>query len=251
MRMRLLLCQTLLGLLFIARPVLAQQYQFTFSPFALYEQSAKSIVIDGVSTKYGLGVLGAEIKTNISDQFQLSGKIGYGQNNDQAVSFSGANFKGVVRGSYLEAAGRYAFYSFEKFEFFGDVKFINRTLHASDLTGTRNGLSLTGKADTTIRTSDALLGFRYALSDTTSIKFAAGYHQWHLIADATGYYASNGITATARKKIDTIGIDPVFDVSIEDTQANRTIVAKIASRSLHSEANTEILTAELIYQLSF
>ena len=67
----------------------------------------------------------------------------------------------------------------------------------------------------------------------------------------TGYYASNGITATARKKIDTIGIDPVFDVSIEDTKANRTIVAKIASRSLHSEANTEILTAELIYQLSF
>ena len=225
--------------------------EFTISPFALYEQSAKSIVIDGVSTKYGLGVLGTEIKTNISDQLQLSGKIGYGQNNDQAVSFSGAKFNGMVRGSYLEGAGRYAFYANDTYALFGDAKIINRTLHASDLTGTRNGLALTGTADTTIRTVDALLGVKYFLTEMTSVKLAAGYHQWHLIADATGYYASNGITATARKKINTIGIDPVFEFSIEDTQANRTIVAKIASRSLQSEANTEILTAELIYQLSF
>ena len=120
--MRLLLCQTLLGLLLIARPAVAQQYEFTLSPFALYEQSAKSIVIDGVSTKYGLGVLGAEIKSNISVQFQISGKIGYGQNNDQAVSFSGANFNGMVRGSYLEVAGGYTFYSTQSYALFGEAK---------------------------------------------------------------------------------------------------------------------------------
>ena len=92
---------------------------------------------------------------------------------------------------------------------------------------------------------------KYSGAKQSAIKVSAGYTRWHLIADATGYFASNGITATARKKINTIGHDPVLEISFENTQANRTIVAKIASRSLHSKANTEILTAELVYKVKF
>ena len=239
------------GLMSSGTQGMAEDQLVTVFPFGLYEQSPKPILVDGVSTKYGLGVLGAELRSNVSDQFLLSGKIGYGQNNDQDVSFSGANFNGMVRGSYLEGAGGYTFYATQSYTLFGEAKLINRALHAPDLKGTRNGLALTGKADTTIRTADALFCVKYSLAKQSAIKVSAGYTRWHLIADATGYFASNGITATARKKIDTIGHDPVFELSFETTQKSRSIIAKIASRSLHSKASTEILTAELIYQLSF
>ena len=68
-------------------------------PFALYEQASSNIIIDGVSTKYALGVAGISLQKNLNDKVTLAGKLGYGQNNDQKVSFSGANFKGLVSGS--------------------------------------------------------------------------------------------------------------------------------------------------------
>ena len=220
-------------------------------PFALYEQANSNIIIDGVSTKYALGVAGISLQKNLNDKVILAGKLGYGQNNDQKVSFSGANFKGLVSGSYLDLQGRYLIYQNDRSSVFSSAQFINRELNASNLTGTRNGLDLTGKSNTFINSSDIKLGTLINISPLTMLKLSAGISQWQLNAKATGYYASNGVTATAKKNINTIGQDPVFEAGIITNKDNHNFEVMASSRSLRSKANTEIISAQISYLFAF
>ena len=107
----------ILILMVTSRILLAEPIKL--SPFALYEQASSNIIIDGVSTKYGLGVAGISLQKNLNDKVTLAGKLGYGQNNDQKVSFSGANFKGLVSGSYLDLQGSYLIYQNDRSSVFG------------------------------------------------------------------------------------------------------------------------------------
>jgi hypothetical protein len=220
-------------------------------PFALYEQASSNIIIDGVSTKYGLGVAGISFQKNLNDKVTLAGKLGYGQNNDQKVSFSGANFKGLVSGSYLDLQGSYLIYQNDRSSVFSSAQFINRELDASNLTGTRNGLALTGKSNTFINSSDIKLETLINISPLTILKLSAGISQWQLNAKATGYYASNGVTATAKKNINTIGQDPVFEAGLMTNKENQNFEITASSRSLRSKANTEIISAQISYLFAF
>ena len=220
-------------------------------PFALYEQANSNIIIDGVSTKYGLGVAGISLQKMLNDKLALAGKLGYGQNNDQKVSFSGANFKGLVSGSYFGLQGNYLIYQNDLFSVFSSAQFINRELDASNLTGTRNGLALTGKSNTFINSSDIKLGTLIKMSPFTILKLSAGISQWQLNAKATGFYASNGVTATAKKNINTIGQDPVFEAGIMTNKDNQNFEVMASSRSLRSKANTEIISAQISYLFAF
>ena len=89
------------------KPLFANEFRIT--PFVLYEKATQNIVIDGVSTKYTLGVAGVELRKNYGDSITISSKLGYGQSNDQKTSFAGANFSGKVTGSYLILAGNMNF----------------------------------------------------------------------------------------------------------------------------------------------
>lgn len=220
-------------------------------PFALYEQASSNILIDGVSTKYGLGVAGISLQKELNDKVTLAGKLGYGQNNDQKVSFSGANFKGLVSGSYLDLQGSYLICQHDRSSVFSSAKFINRELNASDLTGTRNGLALTGKSNTFINSADIKVGTLINISPLTMLKLSAGISQWQLNAKATGYYASNGVTATAKKNINTTGQDPVFEAGIMTNKDNHSFEVIASSRSLRSKANTEIISAQISYLFAF
>ena len=221
------------------------------SPFALYEQASSNIIIDGVSTKYGLGVAGISLQKNLNNKVTLAGKLGYGQNNDQKESFSGANFKGLVSGSYLDLQGSYLIYQNDRSSVFSSAQFINRELDASNLTGTRNGLALTGKSNTFINSSDIKLETLINISPLTILKLSAGISQWQLNAKATGYYASNGVTATAKKNINTIGQDPVFEAGLMTNKENHNFEITASSRSLRSKANTEIISAQISYLFAF
>ena len=220
-------------------------------PFALYEQASSNIIIDGVSTKYGLGVAGISLKKKLNDKVTLAGKLGYGQNNDQKVSFSGANFKGLVSGSYLDLQGSYLMYQNDRSSVFSLAQFINRELDASNLTGTRNSLALTGKSNTFINSADIKLETLINMSPFTILKLSAGISQWQLNAKATGYYASNGVTATAKKNINTIGQDPVFEAGLMTNKDNHNFEVIASSRSLRSKANTEIISAQISYLFAF
>jgi hypothetical protein len=147
--------------------------------------------------------------------------------------------------------GSYLIYQNDRSSVFSSAQFINRELDASNLTGTRNGLALTGKSNTFINSSDIKLGTLIKMSPFTILKLSAGISQWQLIAKATGYYVSSGVTATAKKNINTIGQDPVFEAGLMTNKENHNFEVIASSRSLRSKANTEIISAQISYLFAF
>ena len=59
-----------------------------------FMNNLERIIVDGVSTKYGLGILGGETKLSFMTSLKLHAWPWF--NNNQGVSFSGANFEGPV-----------------------------------------------------------------------------------------------------------------------------------------------------------
>lgn len=236
---------------FLIAPSLLAADGLKVSPFALYEKSAKNILIDGVSTQYGLGVLGVELQNNLSNKFSIAGEFGYGQNNSQKTSFGGANFEGKVTGSYVNFTGKYDFYENDSFSLFSTLQITRRKLNASNLIGSRNGLALTGTADTTINSEDLTIGTAYKASPGLLLKFSAGLSRWHIKSNAAGYYSSNGVSATAKKNIDTTGHDPIYAATIKTNNVNHNFALMLSNRSLRSKANTEIITGQLQYTFEF
>lgn len=229
----------------------AQANDLTVTSFGLYEQANNEITIDGVSTKYALGVTGIELRKEFNNSITLSARAGYGQNANQSTSFGGANFNGKVTGSYFSVYGSYTFIERERLSLFGTTEFAHKALNAPDLVGTRNGLDLTGNAKTTIKNADLLFGVNYSLTDTLSAQLSAGVSQWQIKSDATAYYSSNGLSATARKNIDARGTDPIFAIGVKTTKENHNFEVKLLDRSLRSQTRTSITSAELTYSYQF
>jgi len=237
------------GLSLVCKPLLADS--FKIAPFVLYEKATQNIVIDGVSTKYALGVAGVELRKKYGDSITISSKLGYGQNNDQKTSFAGANFSGKVTGSYFNIGGKYEFYRKNDFIFFSSIEHSRRNLDASNLIGKRNNLDLTGIADTTISSEDLKVGITFTPANKISFQLTAGMSNWHIKSDGKGYYVSSGLSATASKSINTKGSDPIIQTMVSTNKDNHNFALSLSDRSLRSKTNTLIITGELNYEFHF
>ena len=237
------------GLPFVCKPLFADEFRIT--PFVLYEEAKQNIVIEGVSTKYALGVAGVELRKNYGDSLTISSKLGYGQNNNQKTSFAGANFSGKVTGSYFNIGGKYEFYKKNDFTFFSSIEHSRRNLDAPNLIGKRNNLDLTGIADTTISSEDLKVGITFKPANKLSFQLTAGMSNWHIKSDAKGYYVSSGLSATASKSINTKGSDPIIETMVSTNKDNHNFALSLSDRSLRSKTNTSIITGELNYEFHF
>ena len=237
------------GLFLVCKPVFADGFKIT--PFVLYEEARQNIVIEGVSTKYALGVAGVELRKNYGDSITISSKLGYGQNNNQKTSFAGANFSGKVTGSYFNIGGKYEFYKKNDFTFFSSIEHSRRNLDAPNLIGKRNNLDLTGIADTTISSEDLKVGITFKPANKLSFQLTAGMSNWHIKSDAKGYYVSSGLSATASKSINTKGSDPIIETMVSTNKDNHNFALSLSDRSLRSKTNTSIITGELNYEFHF
>lgn len=239
------------GLLISLVPTLSLSNEFSIAPFALYERAPENIIVDGVSTKYGLGVVGGQVTYSVPGTVSLSARLGYGQNDDQEVSFSGATFNGKVTGTYLEAKAHKNILARGNTLVSLEGGYSKRDLKADDLIGTRNGLALTGQSVSAISSFDLMLNLQQNVTDRLSATATIGQANWHLDADATAYFALGGIRANANKKIDTSGQDPIYKLGVDYTGDKSTIHASISQRSLRSKANTDIITGELVVTFDF
>ena len=231
------------------KPLFADE--FKIAPFILYEEATQNIVIDGVSTKYALGVAGVELRKKYGDSLTISSKLGYGQNNDQKTSFAGANFSGKVTGSYFNIGGKYEFYRKNDFIFFSSIEHSRRNLDAPNLIGKRNNLDLTGIADTTISSEDLKVGITFKPAKKLSFQLTAGMSNWHIKSDAKGYYVSSGLSATASKSINTKGSDPIIQTMVSTNKDNHNFALSLSDRSLRSKTKTSIISGELNYEFHF
>jgi len=225
--------------------------QWSVAPFALYEQANEKIVVDGVSTKYGLGVVGGQVTYQSNQNLRLTARAGYGHNNDQEVSFSGAQFKGKVTGTYFEANATTNLLTYSKSIVSLHGSYSKRNLEADNLIGSRNGLALTGNSTSSIASTDVLVNLRHSMTDKVTASASIGYSTWNMNADATAYFSSGGIRANANKKIDTTGYDPIYKLGVNYEGERANLSVNISNRSLRSKSNTEITSGEVVLNFKF
>ena len=223
------------------------------SSFVLYELGNKRLMVDGVSTKYGLGVVGLDVAASLPYKLNISGRFGYGFNPKQNISFSGANFEGPVTGTYLGAKVQYELWAKDDYSVSSEFSIVNRHIRAPDLTGSRSGRVLDGEAVNDLNSQDLLLAAQIPLGSSATMTVAGGLSRWHLKSKAKAVYTSSRGSATARKNIDVVGQDPIFKVSIITNNPKHNFELELSNRSLKSktENNTQIRALQLVYDLRF
>ena len=240
------ICGSIVGLF---APSLCLADTFSLSPFALYEQADKKIIIDGVSSQYALGVAGIALNFNVTDNFELLAAAGYGLALNQKVSFAGANFIGDVSGTYTGLGAKLKIYDTNngqnvKLEY----QMHRRDLKAPALTGTRNNSPLTGNSNITYNSNDFGISAEYTFSDKMKAHMAFGVSDWDFTANGTAF-TNSGITA--RKNIMASGSDPYWAIGLNWKLDKLKGQIAIGQRKLSSQTKAKISHVKIEAQYSF
>ena len=250
--------------LFVIGPVSfiqsASALEFKVSPFALYEQGQENIYIDGVRTKYGLGVLGVEVNSGLTGGFSFWARTGYGYHPKANVSLSVEGREvavtGPVSGVYLGGAINYLVWAQHGYSVSSELSFVARNVDASDLVGTAGSRAITGTAVNDFDTIDLVLSSEIPINEKFILNLNGGLSQWNLKTTAVAY-AQTGSSGpiscpcSFTKRIDATSIDPIFAVSINNRNARHNLDFELYSRSLRSKAGTGIIGVELEYKFAF
>ena len=243
-------------------------FEFEISPFALYEQGQEDIYIDGVRTKYGLGAVGATVKTELGGGFGIRTGIGYGYHPNADLSLTvddrSVSVAGPVSGIYLEGAVNYLFWSKLDYSLSSELSYISRNVDAPDLAGMAGSRPITGSAVNDFDTLDLVLSSQFPIGNIAFLKLSGGLSQWNLrtsavalYTQATGVLSYSGFTiscpcaVTYPKEIDTTSIDPILGISIVSRHPVHNFDLEFYNRSLKSKAETQIIGVEFEYKFNF
>ena len=233
---------------------------FKLSSFALYEQGKEDIYIDGVRTKYGLGVLGVAVETKVGKYFNIRSRLGYGYHPNADVSLTVQSrqvaVSGPVEGTYLEGAANYVLWNKLDYSVSAEVRFVSRDVKASDLVGTAGSRPITGTAVNKFDTLDLVLSSQFPVGLRALVEISAGMSRWNLKTTATAYAQTGGSGSLScpcsyTKKIDTTSIDPVGGISVSSRNPRHNFNLELFSRSLMSKAGTQIIGVEMEYKFNF
>ena len=231
-------------------PTSSHAEQFQLSPFALYEQADKQIIIDGVSLQYALGAVGLQLNSNVTDNFELLAAAGYGLASNQKVSFAGANLIGDVSGTYTGLGAKIKIYENSRGQKIKlEYQMHNRDLRAPRLTGSRNGSPLTGNSDIQYDSNDFGISAEHTLSEKMNVHIAFGVSDWDFTANGTASTNNSGITA--RKNITASGSDPYWGIGLDWTIDKLKGKISIAQRNLSSQSKAKISHITIEAQYSF
>ena len=246
----------------------ASASDFKLSPFALYEQGKEDIYIKGIRTKYGLGVVGVTIETDIGGGFNIGTGIGYGYHPSADLSLTvddrSVSVNGAVAGIYLEGAVSYLFWDKLNYSLSSELSYISRNVDAPELTGMAGSRPITGSAVNDFDTLDLVLSSQFKIGKSAFLEVSGGLSQWNLKTSAvavynqaTGVLSYSGITiscpctVTYPKEIDTTSIDPIVGISIVSRNPQHNFDLGFYNRSLKSKAGTQIVGIELEYKFQF
>ena len=239
-------CGLIVGVL---APSLSHADALKLSPFAFYEQADKQIIIDGVSSQYALGVVGLQLNSNVTDNFELLAAAGYGLASNQKVSFAGANFIGDVSGTYTGLGAKLKIYDNNKSQNIKlEYQMHGRDLKAPALTGTRNNSPLTGNSNITYNSNDLGISAEHTFSDKMKAHMAFGVSDWVFTANGTAF-TNSGITA--RKNIIASGSDPYWAIGLDWKRDKLQGKITIEQRNLSSQTKAKISQVKIEAQYSF
>ena len=238
----------------------AYAFDFEVSPFALYEQGQENIYIDSVRTKYGLGVVGIAVETQVENDFTIGTRLGYGYHPNAHVSLSVQGREvavtGPVAGVYLEGSIGYRHWKKENYSLMTGLRYISRNVDAPDLVGTAGSRAITGTAVNDFKTLDLVSSFQIPVGESAFLNISAGLSQWNLKTTAvayaqTGSSGSFSCPCSFTKRIDTTSIDPVGGISISNRSPRHHLDLELYGRSLQSKAGTQVIGLEIEYKFNF
>ena len=261
-----LLIVTFIWLIACNRSVAA--FEFELSSFALYEQGQENVTIDGVSTKYGLGVVGGSVESKLGDVFGIRTRIGYGfhpsANLSLTVQGKSISVTGPVEGIYLEGSMNYKFWNNGDYSIWSELAYISRNVDAPELVGMAGSKPVTGTAVNDFNTLDLALTSQFPIGGLAFLKITGGVSQWNLKTTAVAVYSQavgvlslNGTTipcpctVTYPKKMDTTSVDPIVSLSIVSRNPRHNFNLEFYNRSLKSKAGTQISGVEFEYKFEF
>jgi hypothetical protein len=232
--------------------------ELKISPFALYEQGKDDISIDGIRTKYGLGVVGATVQANLENGLKIYSRLGYGYHPNARVSITveekTASMKGPTSGRYTETGIKIPLWNKSKFAVVTEIKSTWRNVVADDLAGFA-GLSnwlVTGEAINDLDTLDFLLRFNFPVGEFAFVTLTGGRSKWHLRSESKVYFIDHPVyTSGSRPPIDTKSSDPFFGISITSNNPMHNFSLELYNRSLNSKAGTSIIGLEAGYVYQF
>jgi hypothetical protein len=234
--------------------------EFKVSPFSLYEQGQKDIYIDGIRTKYGLGVAGVAIEVNLGSRLKIYSRLGYGYHPNASVSLTvddrSVAVKGPTSGSYRETGIKIPLWSKSEISVVSEVRSTWRNVNAHDLAGFAGSRAITGEAVNDFDTSDFLLSAQFPAGKAVFVNVTGGRSNWHLRTKAVAYSDTGGsglfsCPCSYTKRIDTKSSDPFFSISVANNNPRHNFRLELYNRSLKSRAGTQIIGLEARYAYKF
>jgi len=224
-----------------------EDFKFNFAPFALYEHASDRITLSNVSTRYGIGAAGLEIKANneLNDQTNVFLRLGAGYHPSYSLNSFGTEFTGPVNGILFE-------YGIEldtsPYIFRGsgiEIKTSNRKVFSDQLTGTRSGTNFTTSTDARMVNNEIRLKQSFELNNENKLTIFMGINNWNLNATGTAYSSD----FTVKKKVKGSNSDPVWGVNYSGTIFNRLFDFGFTHRTI--SADNKVETYEIFGALDF
>ena len=206
--------------------------------FALYEHASKKVILDGVSTRYGIGAAGIEAQITSTDKTKsISIKYGLGYHPAYSITSSGTEFTGPVEGQLFEAAIQSKILSSLFDETQLQLKYNNRHVYSNNLSGVRGGINYISTTDAKMQGYELTISKGFSISDTTLVTPFIGINSWNLQADGNAYSSNLAI----KKKVKGSNVDPLMGFKLQTQILQKDINLGLTYRPIKADNLVETL----------
>jgi hypothetical protein len=215
--------------------------------FSFFETSSEPLIVDGITSAYKLGAVGAEINVLLSKNINITGALGFGYAPNQSISYSDANFNGNIQSVYTKIGIVYHLTDLPKRTSVDLlIEAENREVKGDNLTGFRRGTALTGKVSSGLNTTNLMMKATQNLFGphlTSSI--GLGLSKWEF--NGTGH-AWTPTAMEIEKNANGNGIDPFAEVMLAIKGERYSYLFKLRRNKI--SADNTVYIDQLQFQIS-
>lgn len=229
----------------------ASERDIKASGYSIAEMASKTVVVDGVSTKYMLGAIGVKADKQLTDRLALQGTWGKGYLPSHEINFAGYTFTGSVYSDVKSLGVNYELATFGN-QYTLDSEFVHTwsEIKAPTLIGTKNNSQVTGHSSASMDFSSLMFTLNRTINDRLSLNGRYGWINWDFEALGTAYANSN---VTAKKYIKSSNINSQIGVGIHYTPDYGDLLFNLYTRKMSASNmnSNRVYGASLEFHVDF
>jgi len=226
-----------------SRGFFANEFEIGAKLIANYAKSAQALQIDGKTATFKTGGAGLRLEADHSywGRFFISGGGGYSPS--EQASFLSVTLSGSARGTFYGYGFERDFQLSPRWDAEFGVDYVAYDL-SGDLSGSYNDRQVDAEITTDTTQQEITLGFRYSLSETTSVNFGGGSTDWTLDAIADG--TSGAIRATTEARADGSDTFKFIGVRFDVWDIPMSVTLKRSKLSVDNQVDLNTIDIDLI-----